>query len=167
MVAMRRTFFLLALLLGACSTTREPTRLPPVIDGGSASAESHPSDEIPAPIVEAPSENRASQGAVIALLDRAEHYRRLGDTDAASATLERALRIDPRDAGLWYQLAVVRLQQGRAPQAEQLALKSNALSGRDKALLARNWALVARARWAQDDTAGAQSAERMAAEARR
>jgi len=166
MVAMKHTFFLLVLVLSACST-RLPTRLPPVIESGSQSTETLPPAEVPAPVIEAPPENRASRGAVIALLDRAEHYRRLGDTDSASATLERALRIDPRNARLWYQLAVVRLEQGRAAQAEQLALKSNALSAGDRALLARSWALVARARWAQDDAIGAQKAERKAAEARR
>jgi len=104
---------------------------------------------------------------VVALLDRAEHYRRLGDADAASATLERALRIDPRNPQLWHRLAAIRLQQGKPAQAEQLALKSNALSGGDRTLQARNWALVARARWAQDDPEGARRAERKAAEARR
>ena len=104
---------------------------------------------------------------MVALLDRAEHYRRLGDTDAASATLERALRIDPRNARLWHRLAAIRLQQGRAAQAEQLALKSNALSAGDRDLRASNWALVARARWARDDAEGAREAERKAREARR
>jgi tetratricopeptide (TPR) repeat protein len=166
MVAMKRTFFLLVLLLGACSI-QPPSQLPPVVDSGSQSSESLPPGEAPGPVIEAQPENRASRGAVIALLDRAEHYRRLGDTGAASATLERALRIDPRNARLWYQLAEVRLQQGRPAQAEQLALKSNALSAGDRTLQARNWALVARARWAQDNPAGARQAERKAAEMRR
>ncbi len=166
MVAMKRTFFLLTLLLGACST-RPPGQLPPVIDSGSRSSESLPTGEIPAPVIEAQPENRASRSAVVALLDRAEHYRRLGDTRSAAATLERALRIDPGNARLWYQLAVVRLEQGKPAQAEQLALKSNALSAGDRALQARNWALVARARWAQDNSAGAREAERKATEVRR
>ena len=165
MVAMKHTLFFLTLLLGACST-RPPVHLPPVVDNGSRPCESLPPDEVPAPVIEAQPENRASRGAVIALLDRAEHYRRLGDTGAAAATLERALRIDPHNARLWYQLAAVRLEQGRPAQAEQLALKSNALSNGDRALQARTWALVARARWAQDDSAGARQAERKAAEAR-
>lgn len=163
---MKRTVFLLGLLLGACSTY-PPGNLPPVVDSGSSSAGSLPSGEAPAPVVEARPQNRASHGAVIALLDRAEHYRRLGDTGAAAATLERALRIDPRNASLWYRLAAVRLEQGSPAQAEQLALKSITLSAGDRALQARTWALVARARWAQDDAAGARQAERKAAEARR
>lgn len=166
MVTIKRAFILIALLLGACST-RPPSQLPPVVEGGTQSSESLPTGEYSAPVIEASPENRASQGAVVALLDRAEDYRRAGDTDAASATLERALRIDPRNAGLWHRLAAVRLQQGKVAQAEQLALKSNALSAGDRALQARNWALVARVRWAQDDAAGARKAERKAAEARR
>jgi len=168
MVTIKRAFFLLILLLGACST-RPPSQLPPVVEGGSQSTESLPPGEeaAAAPVIEASPENRASQGAVVALLDRADHYQRLGDNDSASATLERALRIDPRNAQLWHRLAAVRLQQGKVAQAEQLAFKSNTLSGGDKSLQARNWALVARARWAQDDAAGARTAERKAAEARR
>ena len=166
MVAMKRTFFLITLLLGACST-RPPVQYPPVIDSGASAKRTIPPGETPVPVIEAAPEHHASQGAVIALLDRAEHYRRLGDTDAASATLERALRIDPRDAQLWHRLAALRLEQGRAAQAEQLALKSNALSAHDRALQASNWALVARARWAQDDAEGARRAERKAAEVRR
>ncbi len=165
-VTMKRTFFLMTLLLGACST-RPPVQYPPVVDNGASAKRTIPPGETPVPVIEAAPEHHASRDAVIALLDRAEHYRRLGDDDSASATLERALRIDPRNAQLWHRLAAIRLEQGRAAQAEQLALKSNALSAHDRALQASNWALVARARWAQDDAEGARRAERKAAEARR
>ncbi len=163
---MKRALFLTTLLLGACST-RPPVQLPPVVESGSTSTRTIPRGETPVPMVEAPPENRASRGAVLALLDRAEHYRRLDKPEAASATLERALRIEPRNALLWHRLATIRLQQGKAPQAEQLALKSIALSAGKRDLQARNWALVARARWAQSDAAGARLAERKAAQARR
>ncbi len=162
---MRIPFLLLVLALSACSS-RPPLTRPPVVDSGAPSTEPRPPRAESPPVVEAPPAPGASRGAVVALLDRAEHYRRLGDTDAASATLERALRIDPRNPRLWHQLAEIRLQQGRPAQAEQLALKSNALSAGDRALQASNWALVARARWAQDDPEGARRAERKAAEAR-
>ena len=163
---MKRAFFLLTLLLGACSTY-PPSTLPPVVDSGTSSAGRLPPGETPAPVIEARPETRASRGAVVALLDRAENYRRQGDAGAAAATLERALRIDPRNARLWYRLAAVRLEQGSPAQAEQLALKSIALSAGDRALQARTWALVARARWAQDNAAGARQAEHKAAEAGR
>ena len=162
MVAIKRVVLPLFLLLGACSTT--PQRpLPPVVDGRtgetSPGAPSESGGEaVPVPV--AP--RRTSGGAVVALLDQAETYHRSGDIDNEAATIERALRIDPKNAELWNRLATVRLEQGRADQAEQLALKSNALAGGDRALQARNWRLVARARWAGNDSAGARAAEKKA-----
>jgi predicted Zn-dependent protease len=99
---------------------------------------------------------------VVALLDQAETYHRSGDIDNEAATIERALRIDPKNASLWSRLAAVRLEQGRPGQAEQLALKSNALAGEDTVLQARNWRLVARARWSVNDGSGARAAEKKA-----
>ena len=93
------------------------------------------------------------------MLDRADQYDQSGNTEAAADTLERALRIEPRNARLWSRLAAVRLQQGQADQAEQLALKSNALSQYNRQLQADNWRIVARARWARNDSTGAKQAE--------
>jgi predicted Zn-dependent protease len=154
---MKRLVVLLFLLLGACSST--PTRVyPPVIEGRAG----EPSPGVPAepgvqPVPIPPPSDGG--GAVVALLDRAERYHRSGDVDNAAATIERALRIDPTNAGLWHRLATLRLEQGRPDQAEQLALKSNALAGDDRALRASNWRLVARARWSVNDSDGARAAE--------
>ena len=104
----------------------------------------------------------ATGGAVIALLDRADSYRASGDSANEAAAIERALRIEPNNARLWSRLAATRLEQGQPRQAEQLALKSNALSRGDRRLQAQNWQLVARARWALDDSAGARAAEKKA-----
>jgi len=101
-------------------------------------------------------------GAVVALLERADSHRQAGDIDAEAATIERALRIDPRNAALWHRLAAARLAQGLPQQAEQLALKSNALSAGDTRLQGANWRLVARARWSLNDNAGARAAEQKA-----
>jgi len=159
---MKQTLVLLLfLMLGACSTTSTRT-LPPVVDGSGGATLPGDTTE-PAPErVEVPRATTSSGGAVVALLDRADDYRRSGDTANEAATIERALRIDPKNAALWHRLAATRLQQGQPQQAEQLALKSNALSGGDKRLQARNWTLVARARWALDDSAGARAAEKKA-----
>ena len=83
-----------------------------------------------------------------------------GDTDQAAATLERALRIEPRNPQLWSQLAAVRLDQQRWSQAEQLAQKSNRLAGQDRGLLIDNWRVIAEARRGAGDSAGAREAER-------
>ena len=69
-----------------------------------------------------------------------------GDLTASAASLERALRIEPNNAGLWSRLAEVRLRQGDTAQAEQLALKANGLAGADAALRTRNDKIVAQAR---------------------
>jgi tetratricopeptide (TPR) repeat protein len=103
-----------------------------------------------------------SGGAVVALLDQADDYHRSGDTGNEAAAIERALRIDPKNAQLWARLAMVRFDQGRPEQAEQLALKSNVLAAGDRSLQARNWRLVARARWSRNDGVGARAAEQKA-----
>ncbi len=69
-----------------------------------------------------------------------------GDLSGSAAILERALRIEPNNAGLWSRLAEVRLRQGDTAQAEQLALKANGLAGVDAALRSRNEQIVAQAR---------------------
>lgn len=153
---------LLLLLLGACTAT-PPRTLPPVVDG-TGQAQSPPADEADDTFIEAPAQTTSTHGAVVALLDRADAYHRAGDSGNEAATIERALRIDPRNARLWSRLAAARLAQGQARQAEQLALKSNGLSGGDRRLQAHNWELVAQARWALNDSAGARTAERKARE---
>ena len=180
-------FALVVAVLSAC--TYSPRRgLPPVVDNSSQapakegaagvqayplpdseSAEGMPLEPLdnmqPVPLPDAgavsPSspQPRTANHAVVALLDRADRYGQSGQKDAAAQALERALRIEPRNARLWSRLAAVRLQQGQSEQAEQLALKSNALSSYDRQLQAENWQIVARARWARNDRAGAQRAE--------
>jgi Tfp pilus assembly protein PilF len=80
----------------------------------------------------------------------------------AAASLERALRIEPRNPRLWQELARVRLKQGEYAQAESVAARSNSWAGADNALRAENWRLIAEARAARGDAAGAQSALELA-----
>jgi thioredoxin-like negative regulator of GroEL len=161
---MRRLVAVIFVLLGACTTAPQRS-LPPVIDG-SGSRSTIPGDTLPGDTVpervEVPAPAPATGGAVIALLDRADSYRASGDMTNEAATIERALRIEPNNARLWSRLAATRLEQGQPRQAEQLALKSNALSATDTRLQAQNWRLVAKARWALNDSAGARVAEQKA-----
>ena len=165
---MKRVIVLSLLLLSACSTAPQRGTLPPVVDGTQADNTPPETDGArPADRVEVPvAPPRPSGGAVVALLDRADTYHQSGDIGAEAATVERALRIDPNNGRLWNRLAAIRLEQGRPQQAEQLALKSNALSRSDTALQARNWRLVAKARWSMNDSAGARVAENKARELR-
>lgn len=163
---MKRVGFLLILLLSACSTAPQRT-LPPVVDATQpATSQPDTPDSVYIPDkVEMPVPAQApSAGAVVALLDRADGYHQSGDIGNEAATVERALRIDPNNGGLWSRLAAIRLEQGQPRQAEQLALKSNALSRGDTRLQAQNWRLVAKARWSMNDSAGARAAEKKARE---
>jgi hypothetical protein len=112
-----------------------------------------------------PDAGAASGGpAVVALLDDAGRQAQSGSLDGAAAALERAVRIEPRNASIWSRLAEVRLRQNLAVQAENLAKKSNALAGRDYGLQGRNWRIIAEARRMSGDVAGAQAAQQTASD---
>ena len=111
------------------------------------------------PAVLAPSENNA----VVALLQKSQSQSSAGQLDAASASLERALRIEPRNPVLWQKLARVRLEQKDYQQAENLAAKSNALAGKDRRLRSENWRIIGEARSKRGDRAGAKAAFERAA----
>ena len=96
--------------------------------------------------------------AVVALLDKAHEQASAGQLEKASASLERALRIEPRNPALWQELARVRLGQGQYRQAENLAAKSNALSRGNKRMRAENWRIIGQARTKRGDIQGAQAA---------
>ena len=108
--------------------------------------------------------NREGNQAVTALLDSADKYVKSNQLDKAGASLERALRIEPRNAGIWHDLAQIRLHQGQYQQAESLASKSNSLAGSNRALQSRNWKLIASARKATGNAPGADEAEAQSAQ---
>lgn len=101
---------------------------------------------------------RSDNTAVVALLETARQDTAAGRLESAAATLERALRIEPRNASLWNQLARVRLQQGQPGQTIQLATKSNSLATDNNRLRADNWRLIGEARASRGDHAGAEAA---------
>lgn len=105
----------------------------------------------------------APQGtqAVAALLDSASNYVSAGELDKAAAALERALRIEPKNASIWHDLAQIRLHQRQYQEAESMATKSNSLTN-DRSLRARNWRVMAVARRAVGNDAGADEAEAQA-----
>jgi predicted Zn-dependent protease len=105
------------------------------------------------------SDNRA----VIALLDRAHTDIDGGQREAAGASLERALRIEPRNPWLWLELAQVRLTQGQYAQAITLARKSNSFAGRQSRVQAESWQVIGKALVAQGESAGAEQAFKQAA----
>ena len=104
-------------------------------------------------------DNSTSQ-TVLALLDSAQSAAQSGQLHNAEAQLERALRIEPRNAALWHYMAKLRLHQNRLSEAAGLAAKSNTLAGQNRALRADNWRIIAHARQQQGDEAGAMAAQR-------
>jgi tetratricopeptide (TPR) repeat protein len=82
---------------------------------------------------------------VLALLEESKAKMAQGKPTIAAASLERALRLDPKNARLWMQLGLVRLRQKNWQQAISLAKKSNSLAVKDVELQAANWKIIAQA----------------------
>ena len=101
-------------------------------------------------------------GPVLALLTTAQQQQTGGDFNGAASSVERAQRFAPREPQVLYRLAEVRLAQGDAAQAEQLAQRGLSYSNGRPTLQAGLWDLIARARTKQGNTAGAQEAQRRA-----
>jgi predicted Zn-dependent protease len=138
---MKYVVFLAAMIAG-CATAPGPAPAPP-----------EPAPEAAARPA-APSENVAIAG----LMQSARADTAAGRLTNAAATLERALRIEPRNPRLWQELARVRLKQGEYVQAESVAARSNSWAGSDNTLRAENWRLIAQAREARGDADGARAA---------
>src|SRR5712671_1803401 len=108
-----RYVLLLAAFVAGCATGPAPSPAPA---------------PIPEPAKPSPTENVAIAG----LIQSARTDVAAGRLANAAATLERALRIEPRNPRLWRELALVRLKQGEYVQAESVAARSNSWAGTDK-----------------------------------
>lgn len=104
-----------------------------------------------------------SDGVVDRLLVRARRAEQVGDLSGAEAALERAVRIAPRDAKLWYYMARLRMAQKAYPQAASMAAKSNSLAHGNRSLQHDNWHLISQALTLQGDAEGAAAASARAA----
>ncbi|HEY7238405.1 MAG TPA: tetratricopeptide repeat protein [Burkholderiales bacterium] len=105
---------------------------------------------------------RTENVAVAGLMESARADAAAGKLSTAAASIERALRIEPRNPRLWQELARVRLQQEQYPAAENMARRSNSFAGSDTALRAENWRLIAQALEARGDADGARAARESA-----
>ena len=96
--------------------------------------------------------------AVSALALSAAQNSKSGNIESATTTIERAIRIEPRNATLYYKLALLKLKQSKPRLAEDLAKKAALLASNDAQLKKHSWLLVARAREMQGDLAGGKEA---------
>ena len=121
--------YLLILLVAGCATAPGPTPAPPA----------EPSLPPETPLAR-------ETVAIAGLMESARSDAAAGRLVQAAGTLERALRIEPRNPRLWHDLAKVRLRQGDVSQAASLAARSNSFAGSDGALRAANQAIIEQAR---------------------
>ena len=75
--------------------------------------------------------SRGQNPAVLALLETAERELGAGRPEQASALLERALRIEPRNPTVWHYLGRANLELGHTAQADAMAAKSRSLVAGD------------------------------------
>jgi cytochrome c-type biogenesis protein CcmH/NrfG len=161
---------LVVVLIQGCGTAPSQQSTTPVVEQGQPLSSHSSSMTYPAPGY-TPANGPVSAvavstqpAAVGALLQQAEQQANAGDLESAAASLERAIRIDPRNPVIWFHLATVRLSQGEPSQAEQLATKSNSLAPGNHAQQSRNWLLIAQARRQLNNGSGAAAAEQRARE---
>ena len=121
-----------------------------------------PGTPAPAPVLDVGPAHGSRNSAVVALLESAREAADARQYGRAAATLERALKVEPRNPRLWHRLAVVRFRQGRDAEADALALRSRSLTVGDPDLDARNWRLTAAVRQRTGDGEGALDALRRA-----
>ena len=80
------------------------------------------------------------------LLNQSRVHQAAGRYEQAAASIERALRIEPRQPVLWLELGNIRLKEGDFAQAEGMGRKALSLSAGDAALTARAEQLIATAK---------------------
>jgi tetratricopeptide (TPR) repeat protein len=121
-----------AVLLSGCparSQRPEPPNSP--VPGAESSGSGPASSSAPPPVHNPqPRQNRLSP-ATRSLVTQARALLSHGDLDAASSTLDRALRIEPNNPLLWIERGRLRLAEGDAHQAEACGRKALALASGD------------------------------------
>ena len=138
------------------AVTPAPTPAPPAISATTETVTGFP---------QTPEE--LSGPAVLSLIQQARSERAAQRPDQASAALERALRIEPRNPFIWQALASLHVEQNRPELAENTAQKSNSLARGNPHVEWENWRLIAEARKLRGDTAGAETAQDRADDLRR
>lgn len=140
----------------AGSTTPANTSLP------MPSAQSPPIDSAALAAFPKTIQDSGISSAAFYLYKQAQTARASGQSDQALALLQRALHVDPRNPFIWQALAESQLNLQQADQAEAAAQKSSSLARGNPYVDAGNWRIIAAARQAQGDAAGALRAQAQA-----
>ena len=117
-----------------------------------------PTPTPPAPTPSQPPKEFRLSAASSALVKQARTQSGKGDFTGATATVERALRIEPGNPLLWIELGQVHLAEGNAPQAESMGRKAIALATGDPSAQSASWRLVGDALRARGRTLDASEA---------
>ncbi|NNK96329.1 MAG: hypothetical protein HKP41_18415 [Desulfobacterales bacterium] len=124
---------LVLFLISSCATIAPERPVPP-----------------PAPQASLPPPDRSiaptpKSQAAASLHDKARDYLAMGKYSQAELTIERALRIDPRNAGIWYTLAQTKYLQKEYAQTINMCLKSKSLITKHDRLQKMNDDLISQA----------------------
>lgn len=144
----------IAAICTACSSNPIP---PPVTDSSSRApiertVETVDPDEIDS--------RPATSEATAVLLAQASAAEQASEHDNARVYLERAIRLEPRNAELWTALARSHLQSGNLGSANQHVRKAIALAGNDQTLVRMAWLTLADIKDAEGDDVEARSIRR-------
>jgi tetratricopeptide (TPR) repeat protein len=160
------------LALSGCALTRPAPTFPPSPAGTPAPSPAPAPEQpgTPGPQAPTPAERPPAppprqfhlSAASGALVTQAHAQAAGGDLGQSSATLERALRIEPDNPLLWIELGRVRLAENNAGQADAMGRKALALSTGDGATQGSAWRLISEALKAQGKNGEAAEAERHA-----
>lgn len=101
--------------------------------------------------------------AALSLVREADSLLAQGDAPGAIARLERAQRIAPRSAEVYFKLSEAYVASNQLGAAEQFTLKGLSLAGNDTRMQRAGWLLLADIRRARGNVAGADQAEDRAA----
>jgi len=104
------------------------------------------------------SAEEVSGAAVVGLLNRARADLSTGRVEQAVEALETALQIEKRNPFVWQQLARAHLQRFAPEDAEIVAQRSNGFARGNPYIEIENWRVIAQARKARGDRAGAEQA---------
>jgi tetratricopeptide (TPR) repeat protein len=94
-----------------------------------------------------------------ALVAQAQSQRRKGDFPGATASLERALRIEPNNPLLWIEMGRLRMDQRNYAQADGMGRKALSMSVGDDRTQSQAWQLIADSYRARGQNVQAQEAQ--------